>query len=369
MVPDPMLLRFLSEYQQELAVQAFQQDDMYMVQQASIVVASESENARGIAGVGTAGGFPVTKDAAGDISTDDAEAGQAVEFDWNNAQRLVEPMPVIIGAAGEATFNNPSWATNAYAGAVARIVAGPGIGQARMILSNTADTLFFAQDFETAPTTQSMMEVVIVDPGLDETVFAVALSGKPTAERRGYLVRIDAQGQPYIDLSKPIIARYGKGIPLPPHLGIVGAEISAPQNPAPGTFRKDNYFPASTELQIIGYSYRNRAPFPSAYIMGNELYLAGEAENWTSGLTIDLRYVPIPPAFAAMRDYVFLPGADRALREAGALYCADRLMALGQQIDLKGFIDKKGKAESVFLAGVASRDSGYTFVTRDVMPY
>lgn len=371
-MPDPVLLRFLSEYQGDLATIAFQHDDMFMAQQASIVVASQSENARGTVGAGTSGGFPAALDEHGDVGLDDAEAGRAVEFDFKGAQRLVEPTAVVTGDLDQTTFLAPGWAANAYLGAVARVVAGKGLGQARVVTSNSADTLYFDEPWKIAPDSTSMVEVVIVDPGIDETVFAVATSGRPMAERRGFLVRLDSQGRPFIDIANPLIAVYGKGIPLPPHLRIIGATVSRPVNPNPGVFRRDGdgpFFDDTISVEFTGYHNRMRAAFPSVYTLGNELYLCGDADSWIAGLTIDLRYVPIPPAFTALRDYVFVPNGDRPLREAGALFCAKRLKGLVPNLDAADFIDARSQAEELFLSSIRARDTGYTFVTRDVSPY
>jgi hypothetical protein len=46
---------------------------------------------------------------------------------------------------------------------------------------------------------------------------------------------------------------------------------------------------------------------PAVYLVGSTLYLCGESSDWNDVQSIELRYVPVPPAFTALTDLFLLP--------------------------------------------------------------
>jgi hypothetical protein len=118
--------------------------------------------------------------------------------------------------------------------------------------------------------------------------------GALVSARTGFLVRLNANGVPYIDYTKPLTVSVEKGVPLPQFHSILGGNVR---------FTDTNNSVAPLRLQ----SYTDRfAPngWPAAYVFNQTLFLCGGAADWQDVDGIELHYVPIPPAFVARTDLI-----------------------------------------------------------------
>jgi len=344
-VPDAVGARHLTGYQRQLIAQIADFDDALVAQQASILFDLNAANAVGTAGAGTAGGLPASA-ASGQPVEAEIPAGSAVEMDFDNAPVLVSQFPVGAATATTLTKTGATWTTNFYANKYVWISGGPGIGQGRLILSNTATVLTLQGAWTTLPTAGiSLAE--IVQPALALPADLGAIVQVPAeAERVGYLVRLDANGLPYVDLTKPLTAKFAVGIDLPPLEYLMGGEVHvAEQN-------------ASYDLGLTTYQQRwtSGAQRYSAYRMGGQLYLIGDEATWNGVTSIDLRYVPIAPALTSLADYFLLPDtAYSCLVAAAAATMAYRVNALpgaNQSVDAESLSAEAGAAEGTFLNSI-----------------
>ena len=314
LVPDAAIARFLTGYQRELVSKAIVRDRAFLAQQMSVAFAVDSANAVGTMGAGTTGGMPVDADE-GATSIIQAPMGTASELDVDQDEvTLVSAFAVASATSTTVTKTAAGWTTNAYANKWAKVTAGTGQGQIRQISSNTATVLTVSEAFTTTLDTTSMVEVVTATAEATQT-FGVVASEPWSVERKAYLVKLSAQGVPYLELDSPVTARYDVGIPLPPMHYLIGGDVRflAPEDKG--------------ELNIIGWGERLNTYKPyCASVLGHTLYLTGTASDWSDVTSLDLRYVPIPPALTATSDYFLLPdSAYQAMVDAAAYHAAIRV--------------------------------------------
>jgi hypothetical protein len=91
---------------------------------------------------------------------------------------------------------------------------------------------------------------------------------------------------------------------------------------------------------------------PAAYLMGSALHLIGNRTDWDQVQGIELWYVPIPPAFTTLADYLLLPDtAVQVLVARAALFAGSRLDGLpnAPQVDPNGLLAEAQLAEDSFL--------------------
>jgi len=342
-VPHAVVARYLTGLQRRYLSKIAETNAEAYAQQASIVFALGAENAIGVVGAGTSGGLPATL-VAGQTAEVELPAGSALEMDFDNAQILV-PQTVLTGAAASTlTRAAAGWVVNAYAGKYVWISDGPGFDQRREIVSNTSDTLTLSQAWATIPTPNvSLFEIVNPVPEITEDV-GVVTALPADATRTGYLVRLNAQGVPYIDLTKPLLAKFGVGIDLPPAEYFLG-----------GAVRFVVGDESELELRRYGQRWTLGVSGYGAYIMGGKLFLIGEQEIWGDVGSIDLRYVPIAPALTALTDLLLLDDtAYDALVARSALIMAHRVNGLPDvgKVDVGVFAAEATEAEGTFLSGV-----------------
>jgi hypothetical protein len=287
LVPDAAIARFLTGYQRELVSKAILKDRTFLAQQMSVAFAVNSANAVGTAGAGTTGGMPVDADV-GALSIIQAPMGTASELDVDEDEiTLVSAFAVSSATTTTVVKTSAGWTTNAYANKWAKVTTGKGQGQIRQISSNTADTLTVSEAWTTTLDTTSMVEVVTATAEATQT-FGVVASEPWSVERKAYLVKLTSAGVPYLELDSPLTARYDVGIPLPPMHYLIGGDVRF-EDP-------DD----RSELALIGWGERMNARYPyCASVLGQTLYLAGTAVDWSDVVSLDLRYAPIPPALTS----------------------------------------------------------------------
>jgi hypothetical protein len=355
--PDAVVARFLTAYQRRLISKLAEVNAELVAQQASVVFALAAENAIGVVGAGSAGGLPVSL-----VNNQPAEvelpAGSALEMDFDGAQVLYPQAVVTIVSATTVGRTGAGWVVNAYAGKFVWIPDGPGFDQRREILSNTADTLTLSQAWTSLPVLNlSTFEIVNAVPDISENVGVVtALPADST--RAGYLVRLNAQGVPYIDLTKPLVAKFGVGIDLPPAEYFFG-----------GAVRFVGGNESELELRRYGQRWTLGVSGYGGYIMGGKLFLIGEMAIWGDVGSIDLRYVPIAPALTALTDYLLLDeAAYDTLVARSAQVIANRVNGLPDvgKVDVGQFVDEAVEAEETYLVGVGRVARTFPKYVRDV---
>lgn len=347
LVPDATLARYLTGYQRELASKALQVDKTFLAQQMSVGFDISANNAVGTVGAGT-GGRPI--DASVSATTVvNAPVGTAAEVDVSGSDIVTLVSESVVASATSTTLTKTAagWTTNAYATYTVVIVSGRGTGQRRTITSNTATVLTVSQAWATTPDTTSTF--VIVDESVESDYSFGAVAAAPfTADRYGYLVRVNASGTAYVDYTLPLVASYAVGIPLPPHHLLIGGTVYQGTDASP--------------LTLISYDARfdARAPF-ACYELNGQLFLVGEEADWTGVTSLDLRYVPIAPALTALTDTFLLPdSAYQALVDGAAYHAALRVngadgvpaLAIGAMADAMD----RSQREFVRMVGAGKRN-------------
>lgn len=352
-VPHVTLARYLTAYQRELVSKAARKHPSYLAQTLSIVMSINAANAVGTAGAGTSGGLPAELDAAGNMIALEAPVGSLVELDLEDAQTMYGEKVVSSATINTLTYLGAGWGVNEHATRTAIIVSGRGTGQRRTITSNSAIQLVVSQNWLVIPDATSVFLIVIASAQITETM-GVAASAPFTSERSGYLVKQSSTGIPYIDLAAPLVAVFDRGIPLPPHHRLVGD----------GTVRFADCDPCPLALVDYGERHRSidtrspRAADYAAYVLDGELVLLGDGDDWLDVTSIEIQYVPIPPAFTGLTDVFLLPDTAFMVCVAAAAYTAGlRVNGLPDvpKIDVASLLEEKLDAEKAWLQEVATQ--------------
>lgn len=358
-VPAPSLARHLSAYQKELMQKAFLIDDEFKSQQASIVFDVADDNDPAVVGRGTSGGLPVIVEDDGDYVVIRQRTGSLVEYDFTTGMVLVPERKVVGHAANYLDALGTAWVVNAYANKIVRIVTGKGSGSApRVGLSNTATRIVVTQNWEIEPDDTSTFEVLEVAADVTSGL-GVATSTDPTRERTGYLVKEDVNGIAYIDYTNPLRATLATGIPLPPHLRLLGGDV--------------RYAPSSglkvCPLELGVSTHKGRSTnlgLPSAYVTNGELFLAGAERMWKDATSIDLRIVPIPPDVYKDTDAFLLSDAESPLVARATLYAHKQAKSRGiKNADPAEALSEFKDAESTYLSALSGRRPATVFKRRD----
>lgn len=319
LLPDKVLADFASLDQREVFVTALQRDRQFLAQSMPIGfdTANWGVDTPGTAGVGTTGGVPAESDGHGNYQYVQATTGSAIEVQTSDVVILVNDTVVVSATGTMLTGLGVSWTTNAYHGRTVIIVAGMGEGQPpREIASNTTTGLTVTDAWAVTPNGTSVFRIVQSVTLLDQT-FGVVTDLPSMTQQQGYLVKLNAQGVPYIDYTTPIIATLSRGIPLPSLQSVLSGTVhftnTVQSSPAPFTLLPfpDRFAPKA--------SY-------AGYLLGNQLYLIGDRCDWQNVESIELTYTPILPVFTSRTDYCLLPDiALPWLVARGALFGAKRL--------------------------------------------
>lgn len=362
-VTDAVIARFLSEAQNELIGAAVRRDPQYLAQTANIVVALSGSDAPGTVGAGTTGGTPGSSDSGGLFTPAQGTIGSLVEAKVTAAEGaslFVADRVVSSAATTSITSTGANRTTNQDAQRMVVITSGTGYGQRRLVLSNTADTWVIStgsdgQQWTTTPDSSSTFDVVSPVYGSDDAIGVV--TGLPAVTTSvGYLVKVSAQGVPFIDFTQPLVATVDAGASLP-----------AMQFPLDGTVW---YVDGSCgPLRLVPVTQRFGAfPQHTAYAVDQQLYLVGESADWQDVASISLRYTPIAPAFTALTDTFLLPDHARpALIAMSAAFMAERVSAWPDvSITIAPLNQRAAESRVAYLANVSAAKRGRNLRVREV---
>lgn len=372
-VPDRVFGMRFTAIQRALTLLGTQRKRDLFIQTMTIGFDFSSGNAPGTAGAGTSGGLPVALDGQ-TLEVVESYAGNLVGFDLTDA--TVEVAGFVAGAATTTTVKKTgaTWTVNAYANKVADVTDGPGSGAdaARYIVSNTADTLTILGTWKATPVVgQTVIRVVDAPTEVTEGL-GVATALPALSKTTGYLVRLDASGNPYLDLTKPIVARFETGIGLPPFTHLIGGTVflTGTNVLIGSTGTPSGTAPLQQEFRLTTYEDRFVAKHPAGYILNGQLYLIGTSLNWIGADSIAIRYVPIPPAFGTtatpLSEYFLLPDtAYDALTQWAYADGVARLAAAGDKTADVGYAQQmKTAAVSTWLDSLTMQQNQLTMTTR-----
>jgi hypothetical protein len=363
-LPDGVLARYFSSYQRELLSLAQERYPELVTSQISIVfppVGTPASLTLDQVGAGTVGGLPAIVDPDGTVDAIAQLVGNTVQMPVEGAP--VQFGPTVVTAATQTTLTvggSPGWSTNQWVGNAVAIVAGTDTGDLHMIQSNTANQLTIeSSGWDSVPNTTSVMTIVSLTPSVDDTSGSV-LGFPMTGTRTSYLVRLDVNGNAFIDVTQPLTGQYDLGIMLPPYKSILGQPTIYFQD---STFGNPNTMP----LTIVDYKQRMRAWGQyTAYFMSNSIYFIGYQSDWQTVQSVDIRYVPIPPVFQALTDAFILPDDSyQALVARGAQFAAERLVGSpdSAQLDLGYYSAMADRSESIWLDQIGNMNKVKTMYT------
>lgn len=296
-VPTVTLAAEANRLQRTLVAAATQAYSGAVAHQVPIYLALDQNNLPGTVAAGTEGGLPVrASDGVLDVT-----AGYATHFDLDAAQEILGPFvatSAVIGAATTVvTLTGIGRVVNGDVAYYLQIVDGPGYGPdaIRSINSNTADT-WTVDNFRVDPTGTTVYRIISIveqDLDTDATVITQLPSTRPKA---AYLVKLDAAGQPYIDLTTPLVATLREGVPLPPHHMLLALEVP---RVAPSSFPPDpTVAPVTRQDPLMSipifHGMRRQTLGPCAFVEGDRMYLGGDNRTWGSAANLILTFVPIP---------------------------------------------------------------------------
>lgn len=361
-VPDRALGDGLGRAQRQLAQAATRVNATYLSQSMTIAFALTQSNAPGLVGAGTTGGLPATL-TGGAVTTVEAYTGSLMSYDFTQATLAYGPFAPTSATTLTVTKTGAARTVNGDANRYVWIVDGTGSGpdSIRRIASNTATVWTVSQAFSVTPDTTSVIEIVDLPVELDQQHGVV--TGLPAyAKDSAYLVKLDANGSPYLDLSTPLVTKLTTGVTLPPFDRIIGGTVmlstTTSVNAGVTSFSLSPY---EWPFALVHYEGRHSpARWPSGYLLGSTLYFLGTGPDWAGVQNLDLRFVPIPPLFpvdsTALGTYFLLPDtAFEALATAGEVVAATFAQAKGVTVDPGAAQQKAGGAAAAWLKSVGQQ--------------
>lgn len=350
-VTDAVLARALSEYQRQLMSRALRRDRAFLAQQASIIFTAQSLTGAGV------GGFPAEVANDGTVSRAEDVTGFAEQANTDGGVVLVSEFVPSSFTTTSVTKTAAGWTVNAFTNAYLEVTAGKGVGQLRVITTNTATVLNWTTPLTSALDATSVVRVVSVATSVPGDV-SVITSNPAEAQRVGYLIKLDATGTAFIDLTDPLTAKFSSGIPLPPTRHLLGGTV------------RDQAGTVIGEICLTTYAERfDAAGFYPVYLLNREVYLVGQSTDWNGVGAIDLRYVPDTPQFTALTDYFLLPQhAEPALVAHAAYVAGARVQGLDgmQGPDMQLLLAERAAAENDFLRDITSQRQVATSRVREV---
>lgn len=353
-VPDRVLATHLSEVQRMLLTEGAELDASRVAVSAAIGFATSAGNVPGQVGAGSSGGLPAEPNSSGTLAAVGADTGSAVVLDIDDAPVLVADTVVASADGVSVTLAGVAWTVNQFANQIAFVSAGTGYFQKRTILSNTATKLVIStgtdgEGWVNIPDTTSLVRIVAVDLVIDNSV-AVVTELPPRAPKEGYLVKLNAQGQPYLDIANPVALLIDNGIPLPAYERILGGTVRLKTT--------SGLDPLTCPLTIR--TYRDRYAWGPTYTVWTEngqLFLSGSLADWANVISFDIRLVPIPADFEARTDLFLLPDLARPVLVAeAALLCAQRCVVLPDagRVDVPTFVADRDRAFTNFQKAIGA---------------
>jgi hypothetical protein len=346
-VGNALFARWQTQYQRRLVQRAIQRNRDFLLQTMSIGLAPSDNNQLEAAGAGQNREAAALDAAAGTITPAEVPAGLAIELTVTATD--VADTVATSATATTLTKSAAGWVVNAYLGKVVQIIRGTGAGQWRYVQSNTSDTLTISNgsdnyEWSTVPDTTSIFRIVTASADTTRDFGAVA-DFPLLRDSYGYMVKLTAAGVPFIDLTAPVIAQVAVGVPLPPHHLIRGGTV---------------HLNDGEQDHLTITSYGHRLAFPedySVYVQDGELFLCGQIEAWVDVRSIDLKYVPIPPALTSLESLYIVPdSAESTLIAAAALEAAKRVSNFADvAIDVEQFQLDAAQAEHDFMLELSAQ--------------
>jgi hypothetical protein len=253
------------------------------------------------------------------FATAESSTGSLVEIGVTEADGATVHLADFVPTSSTSTTVTKTGAgrtVDADIGKVLVVTAGTGLGQRREVTDNTADTWTFAA-WDTDLDSSSMLSLVTPVYLSDDTA-GVVTALPSTTTNRGYLVKLNASGVPYIDVTQPLVANVEQGVELPSMTALLPdlCQMWTTNDTQPWPLRITN---AQARFDAI----------LGVYTIGNTLYFTGTSADWACVSSIELRYVPIAPAFTALTDLFLLPDHARPVLVAkAASLCAMRCAGL-----------------------------------------
>ena len=300
LVSNRVLVQALGTIQRRMAQQGTRRYAGLLKGVAPIVLDLDPANLPGVVGADTSGGLPGSEDASGGLTISSGTAGSLATYDWVNATVVVDDFVPTSASTTVIGLTGAGRTIDADIGLALMIVDGPGSGpdSVRIITDNTATTWTVGDAFTTAPTVGTSVCRIVVVPSIEaDSASGGAVTQIPSVQQTvGYLVRLDANGNPYLDLTQPLVARLRSGIPLPPHDRLSQLEIIPDMR---NTNDQLGPFPWGPQAVSVPIFHQNRRETGGrcAWVQGNEMFLGGPQNVWTNVTSLALTYVPIPPMF------------------------------------------------------------------------
>lgn len=347
-IPATVAAQFVNEAQRRLLVATHERNAAYLVRRWVIALLPGQNIAQ--VGAGTNVGAPLVEGTVA-LERRTVPTGSGATMD-DPPTVLVGERAVTSAAAGSLSDTTAAWTVNAWMGQAVEIIAGTGAGQVREIASNLANTLFLdpTTPWETIPDPTSTYRIVVNQEAVTGQV-GVAVGEQPSvAQTPSWLVKLDAQGQPYLDLSAPIQVPMTVGIPLPPCYYVNHGLVR---------FDNDAAYPGGSRTLTISTLDAQVAPptMFSAAVVGQTLQLFRPFEQWRDVRFLELPYCPLAPAVSGADDLLLLPEpAEDALIARVAYRMGNRAKAmqrLGDAGVLAELRDEMQTTEDLYLGSVA----------------
>lgn len=364
----PPIAAFLSDYQRELLGLAQERFPLLVTSQISVIFNAQPNTVLSQVGVGTPegnGGLPAIQNPDGTLS-------QAVLPNGNTVE-VAQTGPVLSqGTTLSATTNTltpnqaiPSWTADQFDGsAYLVIIAGTGVGQIRLIQTNTTGQVTTTENWTTLPDTTSQWQIIQSSPAVTgQTSAVIALPSLAT--RTSYLTYIDSSGNVFLDLSNALTGTFDVGFPLPPYKGLLGGTVYFRPSGSPSGAAEQ----FTCELTLLDYTDRlqGRGRY-AVYEMNGQLFPIGDFTWWQNVQSLDLRYVPIPGDVTLPTDRFILPDdargvlVDKAAEFMGTHVEGEPDVA----VNLEVLTARAGRSEELWLQQVASRKRAFTSRVKDV---
>lgn len=361
-VPDAVLARELTGFQRRIISKAADLDSNFVAQQCSIIFATSPGNAPNAVQAGSGGGLPADESQPNVVAVAFQDTGPLVELDSDAALVLFSDTVITSVTTTTLTKTGAGWAVNVFANKWVLILTGPAKATLRQILSNTATVLTIStgsdgQQWNPLPVGGADLfrivdSIVTVDGGVD-----VVTEITPTETRRGFLVKLDAQGRPFIDAAVPIVATFDRGVFLPPYERVIG-----------GTVR---HMADTLISKLVIRPYRMRfqyGPDYTVWLENGQMFLCGAIQDWQNASQIDLRYVPNAPDFTRTTDLFLLDDdAYDMLVWRAAYIAAQRVNAMPdvERIDVAFMKTELDDAQENFMSSVGAHNRAYPVYVKD----
>lgn len=240
--------------------------------------------------------------------------------------------------------NGVSWVTNSWQNALVQITAGKGAGQMRVVDSNSTDTLVVSEPWQVIPDGTSLFLVRALSPEVSGDHGAIFAQQPSQKVDNTFLVRVDANGNNYLDLAQPVQVKTSLGIPLPPGQYINHGHVF---------FRHGEKFPDRMMNLTLTKMVARYSP-PNSYcaaVQGRELFLCTPFDQWSRVERIEIPYMPLPPRIASADALVFMADdAEDALVGGVVLGMCDRIEQMAQAgASLNSIRERAMEAETDYL--------------------